>query len=398
MPNPIIYPTLAMLVILTMSSMAVSAVAVLAPEIAVAIDLDAKLIGVFTAVLYAAAALIGAVTGTLIPRYGAIRVCQLMMVLAAGGVLCISLASPVPALLSALLLGLAYGPFNPASAHVLWGLASSRWQPLIFSVKQMGVPLGGALAGALLPLVAVTYGWQTAALSVGALAILAAAAIQPLRRHFDVDRGAAQPLRKASFTEPLRLALGDPALRRYTICACALAGCQISVGAFMVVYLTEALKMSLVQAGVVFAFLQGGGFAGRPLWGALAGGLVPARQLLVMLGIGVTACLVLTALLSAESPPLLVIALATALGMSSFGWNGVLLSEVASQAPSGKVVEATAGMQFVMFAGIVVFPVIFGGVVYFSGSYGLGFTFLGGLAIVGAAVMLDRGERLAKHP
>ena len=61
-PN-ILFPLSAMLAVLTTSSMAVTVVAVLAPEAAPAIGVDATRIGVYTAVVYVFATLSGAVTG-----------------------------------------------------------------------------------------------------------------------------------------------------------------------------------------------------------------------------------------------------------------------------------------------------------------------------------------------
>ncbi len=45
--------------------------------------------------------------------------------------------------LCALFLGIAYGPYNPASAHVLADITTDQSRPLVFSIKQLGVPIGG---------------------------------------------------------------------------------------------------------------------------------------------------------------------------------------------------------------------------------------------------------------
>ena len=67
----------------------------------------------------------------------------------------------------------------------------------------------------------------------------------------------------------------------------------------------------------------------------------------------------------------LVCTLAFFLGFNAFGWNGVMLSQIATLAPSGRVADATGGMQFVMFGGIVVFPASVAGAVSLSGGYGV---------------------------
>ena len=388
----ILFPLAAMLAVLTTSSMAVTVVAVLAPEAAPAIGVDATRIGVYTAVVYVFATLSGAVTGPLVDRFGAIRVCQATMVLAALAMLAFSQATLAWAAVSAVVLGCAYGPFNPASAHVLWRLSTPRWRPLVFSVKQTGVPLGGALAGALIPAIVLWSDWQSAALVVGAVAVAMTVMLQPLRRGMDAIRAERLSLSVRSLVAPVRLALVDPRIRAYTLAAFAYAGCQLSVMSFMVVFLTQSVGMSLVLAGTVFACLQIGGFAGRLAWGAVASRAGAPRAVLVVIGIVAAACLAATPLVSGEWPLVATIALATLLGATSLGWNGVMLAEVATHAPEGRAVDATAGMQVVMFGGITVFPPLFGALVVETGSFTAAFLAVAVLALAGAGLVARAGE------
>ena len=381
------FPLAGMLAVLTTSSMAVTVVAVLAPEAAPEIGVDATRIGTYTAIVYVFATLSGAVTGPMVDRFGAIRVCQATMALAALAMLCFARGTIGWALASAVILGCAYGPFNPASAHVLWRLSTPRWRPLVFSVKQTGVPLGGALTGALIPAVVLLSDWKTAALTVGAVAVVMMVLLQGLRVAVDADRGGALTLEWRRLVEPVRLALVEPELRGYTLAAFAYAGCQLSIMSFMVVFLTRAVDMSLVLAGSVFASLQIGGFAGRLVWGGIASRLNAPRAVLVAIGLITATCLVVTPFMNGDWPLAGVIALATLLGASSLGWNGVLLSEVATHAPENLAVDATAGMQVVMFGGITVIPPLFGVLVMATDTFTPAFVTVAVLAVAGAVVL-----------
>ena len=376
-----------MLAVLTTSSMAVTVIAVLAPEAAPRIGVDATRIGDYTAIVYLFATLSGAVTGAMVDRFGAIRVCQITMLLAALAMLTFTRGTLTWVLISAVILGCAYGPFNPASAHVLWRLSTPRWRPFVFSLKQTGVPLGGALTGALIPVLVLWSDWQTAGLAVGAVALVMMILLQPLRASIDEVHRRPLKLDMKSLLGPVRLALGNPRLRGYTLTAFAYAGCQLSVMSFMVVFLTRTVNMSLVQAGSVFAFLQIGGFAGRLIWGGIASRLGSPRIVLVIIGAITATSLVVTPFMNATWPLLAVISLAIVLGASSLGWNGVMLSEVATHAPEGRAVEATAGMQVVMFGGITVFPPIFGFLVMHTQSFTAAFVAVAVLAIGGALLM-----------
>ena len=241
------------------------------------------------------------------------------------------------------------------------------------------MPLGGALTGALIPAIVIWSDWKTGALTVGAVALAMMVLLQGLRAGIDADRGAALELDPRRLIEPVRLALTEPRLRGYTLAAFAYAGCQLSVMSFMVVFLTRAVDMSLVLAGSVFASLQLGGFTGRLLWGGLASRLGAPRAVLVAIGLIAAGCLVTTPFMDADWPLVGVIALAALLGASSLGWNGVLLSEVATHAPDGLAVDATAGMQVVMFGGITVIPQ--------TGSFDAAFAAVAVLAVAGALLL-----------
>ncbi|MFQ5995995.1 MAG: MFS transporter, partial [Acidiferrobacterales bacterium] len=369
-------------------SMSNFTVAVVAPEAAPDIGVAATYIGVFTSIVYIFAMLSGTVTGTFMFRYGAVRVCQFTMLAAAAGMVAIALASPFTAVVSAILLGLAYGPFNPASAHVLNKISTNRSRPIIFSIKQTGVPLGGGLAGLMVPLLTVMFGWQVAALTVGVVALVVMVLVQPLRPTFDADRKPNWPLRSASVIAPLRLVLGDRLLRKFSIAGFAYSGCQVSVGAFFVVYLAQALAMSLVQAGLVFACVQAGGIFGRILWGIIAERWLSTRMLLVGLGLLIAVCLVATASFTPGWPLAVIMAVGFVLGASSFGWVGIYLSEIAKLAPEGKVGEATGGTQFIYFGGVVVVPPCFGALVNLTGSYTFAFFVIAALAMVNSFYLM----------
>lgn len=375
-----------MLAVLTTSSMTVFTVAVLAPEAAPALGVDPKLIGPFTSVIYLFAALVGAVTSALIARYGAIRICQSTMLAAAASLFLFASGHPLAALLSACLLGYNYGPFNPASAHILAGLATPRWQPFIFSLKQTGVPLGGALAGALVPLLVVAFGWQPAAACVGLAGIVVALMLQPLRRTFDTNLVPVHLNAMVNVWSPVKRVMANPVLRCYTLAAFAYAGCQVSAGVYMVVFLTERHGMPLTLAGLVLSGMQVGGFAGRLIWGALSGRHVTPHGMLIGLGLMAGACLLVTAFMPVGWSLAAVMIIAVLLGMSSFGWNGVMLSEIATHSPPGMAADATAGMQFVMFGGIVGFPVTFG-LIAANAGYAAAFVLLALLAISGACML-----------
>jgi MFS family permease len=171
----------------TMVSMAMFGVAVIAPVAAHAIGVKAEWIGTFSAIAYGVGMLAGLMTGALADRFGAIQICQMTMVLTFFGVIALTLSAPLAAIASAILLGLSYGPVNPASTQILARVTTTRSRPFIFSVKQTGVPAGATLAGAFLPLLILAFGWRIAIAPTGVLAVVVALGIQKLQTRIDAS-------------------------------------------------------------------------------------------------------------------------------------------------------------------------------------------------------------------
>jgi len=384
----IIPTTAAMLAILTLASMTVFGVAVLAPEAALSFGLDPRFIGPLNSAIYLSAAFAGSLSSHYVLRYGAVRICQVCLIFAALGLLAYASGELLMLPLCALFIGMAYGPYNPASAHVLAAITTEKSRPLVFSVKQLGVPIGGMLAGAALPAISIWLGWQAAVSSVAVLALLVAWLVQPLHRREHVARGTTDQGGSAGMLACLRLVIHHPHLRRYTLIAFSFAGAQVCAGAFIVVYLHEVLAMSLVDAGLVLAAMQLGGITGRLTWGTIAERALRSTTALALLGTITTLGMILTAHIDARWPYLLIMALALILGFSAFGWNGVVLSKIATLAPPGRSADATGGMQFVMFGGVVIFPSLFALLIGVTGGYQIPFYLLAALAICGVLIVL----------
>lgn len=378
-----IVPTATMLANLTVASMAVFTVTLVAPAATAEIGMHATAVGFYVAAVYGFGVLSGLLTAAFVTRLGPIRVCQITMLLISASLGLLSLSTPASAVLSAVLLGLAYGTLNPASARVLSSVSTTHLQPLIFSIKQSGVPLGGVLAGAVVPTLVMAFDWQAAVLMVGGAGIAVALLSQSLRHDFDGNRRPKAAIRVTAITESLKLVLRFPALRSLSIISVAYAGCQICIGTFFVVYLTSTMAFSLIDAGVAFTYLQVGGFVGRLFWGAVAERLLPAWLVIVGLGL-LMACLV--GVLAIASPlwsTQTYGALSFCIGMTCYGWNGLFFSQIASVAPNGRCEDATGGVQSLMFAGIVIFPLFFAVMVVGVG-YTAAFLFIGTLVLVTA--------------
>ncbi len=380
-------PLGAMFAMQVMMSMAGLAAPVFAVRLAADLGISAGWVGLYMSAVFVVAMFSGVLGGGAVLRLGAVRVAQICLVVAAVALALMCLGQVVWVVLAALMIGLAYGPPTPASSHILARTTPAHLMPIVFSLKQTGVPAGGALAGALVPLMVLAWGWRGAAIAVGLAALALALLLQPIRARFDADRDRDHRVVR-DLAAPLRLVLRDPAMRRLSFLAGSYSAVQMSLIAFLVSFLVEHVRLDIVAAGAVLAVAQVAGIVGRIFWGAISGTLVSARWVLFGLGLVMAGTSLVIAAVSPTTPPVVIYAAAAVFGASAIGWNGVMLAELARIAPPGKAGFVTGGSVFVTFGGVVLAPAVFSALLALGLGYGAGFAMLAGLALAGAVLAL----------
>ncbi len=368
----------------TFATLGRSTVPLIAAAIVVDLGIEAALVGVYLAIGSVAAFFTTIGCGGFILRYGAVRMTQVGMA-ALGLGLAITTAGWLPLFAAgAFIGGLGQAVSTPSSSHLLGRLAHRNLAPLVFSIKQCGVPVGLMLAGVVAPALVVEAGWRVALLVIALACALIVLALQPLRAGFDVDRNPAQPLSPADIRANVVGVLKDPALRILCVAMFSFVGLQSLFTGFFVLYLVRGLGYDLERAGQVFAIAIVVAVPARIGWGWLASRFVAPATLLAFLGIGMAAAAVLTASISPEWPTWAAALIATALSVTGVSWHGVLLAEVARLSPVGRIGATTGAVLAFGDAGALVLPLLFSAALSFTGGYATGF-------LIGAALALGVG-------
>lgn len=378
-------------------SFAASAAPVLAPVVAPAFGVAPELVGLFVGLLYVGSMSASLVAGGFVSRFGAIRVSQVCVALCALGLAVLPITAGTATgvalvALAPLVIGAGYGPITPASSQVLARTAPPSRMALTFSIKQTGVPAGAALGGAILPALTLGLGWRAALAGIAALGIAVILAAQPIRSDLDRIRDRSHRLTLQGAARPLAKIFRDRVLRELVIASFFYAALQVSLTSFLVVYLTDAMRWSLVAAGFALTVATLAGVVGRIGWGIVADRWIAPRTLLGMLGCFAGVCALATALYPAEGSPVAMLMLITVFGATAIGWNGVQLAELARRAPAGEAGTITGASGFVTFAGVVFGPPLFGLLAALSGSYRSGFTLIGLAALLSGGWMLARAR------
>jgi len=364
----IAFPLAVTFAIQTLVAFAVYSAPVMAPVAGPALGFSAAAVGYYIAGSYFGSMIGSAAAGGWVARFGPIRVSQAALGLCFCG-LCLA-ASGYPALvmLGGLVIGLGYGQTTPASSAILVRTPPAYFS-LIFSIKQTGVPAGGALAGALVPGLVLAAGWQWGAVTIGSACLLLAIAIGGVRAAYDVGLDPHAPVSLRSVFAPVRLVLADRRLRRMCVASFVYGGVQITLVTYLVTFLVETFGLTLVLAGLVMAVAQLSSVVGRVLWGVLADRAFSRRTMLGLLGIGMGVSSFAALAAGPGWPAWLLFAYASVFGATAVGWNGVFLAEIARLAPEGRASAATGGSLFFTFLGVVVTPPLFNLMLGLAGSY-----------------------------
>lgn len=320
--------------------------------------------------------------GDLLAKLGPLRSMQLGALVGVVGLLLALSGDWSMLLLASFLIGFGYGSTPAAGSEVLNEFAPARHRSLVFSIKQSGVPLGGVIAGLLVPVLLAAAGWRYAFIACALFVLAMTALVEPLHR--SIDRNANRALRlqlgrlfdPRMLRTPFRALAAQRPLQLVTGASLTFAIVQGGVLAFFVTYLTLELGFDLVEAGVAFSVMQVTGVVGRVAAGWAADRVGSRRAVLIALALGSSLAMAYAATLTPASPHWAIQVLAGVAGVACTSWNGVFLAEVSQLAGKGKVGDVTAGATFFTFIGYVVGPAAFGALLAYGGSYRTAFALL----------------------
>lgn len=385
-------PLAATTVMQALVTMAAFSIPAAAPEVARDLSISPALVGSFVSLIYG----VGIGSALLSPRYirlfGAARVGQFVLLSGVAMLLLASTGGIYGIAFGALVLGLGYGATAPVAAHLLHPRTPPGLLNMVLSIRQIGVPLGGVLAGVAVPPLVLWVGWENTLLLQILPALAAMAMLQYYRRQWDNLTDAGKSPSGGGLQRVLRLLLRNRALIRLSLSGFVFAGIQLSFIAFMTVYLTQHGGLDLIAAGVVLAVYQVAGVVSRPLWGIVADRWLDPETLLAIMGLIMAGGLVLMAILSPDWPFWAIVAVALLSGASASGFTGVAYGAFAFHG-GHESTEATALGSAAMFSGVMILPTAFGWLVSVSGTYMFAYFGFAAAAVIVAAMHLLRGAR-----
>lgn len=385
-----LWPLLATLAMQTLSTGAAYSFPAVAPAVARDLGIDGALVGFFIATVYGVGIISALFSPGFVHRYGAVRVSQAVLLMTIVMLATAAIGSVLSIALGAVLMGFAYGAAAPSSTHLLVPRTPKGSLNLVLSLRQIGVPLGGVLAGLAVPPLTLAYGWRTALILEIVPVLVLMLMLQIPRAAWDRDRDPGRPIANANLLRPLGLLRAGPAIRRLALVSFVYSGLQLCFIAFMTVHLTTKAGFSLVHAGQALAVYQVGGAVSRPIWGWMADHWLPARWLLGLQGVIASGAAYLAGTFDSGWTHWAVLAVCAVGGATASGFTGIAYAEWARLGGERRT-EATGLGAATMFAGVLVLPSFMSVIVTAQGGYEIAYSVIGLLALVsGLLCMLQR--------
>lgn len=296
----------------------------------------------------------------------------------AGGALALVGAAQVDGV-GALIGMLALAGALSASAAAASGRAVIGWfarteRGLALGIRQMSVPLGGAVAALSLPLLVSLGGLQAAFLGLAAAAALAA-----LAAALWIREPPPPPANRPVIDSPPPLR--DGRVWRLSIGSALLVCAQVSITSFAVLFLHDHRGVAAGAAAGALAAIQVGGALARLVAGRrsdLAGRrIAPMKRIALATAFAVVG---IAAAVDAPLPVLLTVLIAA--GMLAMSWNG--LSFTAAAEIAGRDRAGTAmGLQQTVMRGLSAGTGVGFGALVAATSWPVGFALLAALPLAG---------------
>ncbi|MEJ0071557.1 MAG: hypothetical protein WDO24_25610 [Pseudomonadota bacterium] len=111
---------------------------------------------------------------------------------------------------------------------------------------------------------------------------------------------------------------------------------QLCLSSFLTVHLVHSVRLSLVDAGALFAATQIASVVGRIGWAVMADRFLSPTATMVALGLQMAASFAAIGWFGPGWPVGLMVAICVVCGASGSGWVGLVLSELVRFAPPAK--------------------------------------------------------------
>ncbi|HEY8417292.1 MAG TPA: MFS transporter [Limnochordales bacterium] len=302
-----------------------------------------------------------------------------------------------------LLSGAGFSAISPLSSNgtASWFPPGARGMTVGFT--QAGIPLGVALAGLIMPRLALATGWNAALAILGISVACAGLLLSLVYRDGPLPaagrgRTAGPDGAARGRVSPWALVREDGMVWLYVL-GLVMASTQNSVIAFLVPFIQDRWALPVVTAGALLSVSQFTGMGARPVIGYVSDRFAGGRRKEMLVGIALLAsgALVLLAMSPASLPSGVVAVLMVVVGLTTLSWSGLFFALNLEKARPGTAGAASGLAVGVVMTGTLVGPALFGYLVDVA-TYAAGWLALAAGMAVAAGLFVWRFRERAAAP
>ncbi len=264
-----------------------------------------------------------------------------------------------------LLIGMFYSVSQPGGSKVILKWFRKENRGLAMGIRQAGIPIGGALAGVLIPFLTIQYNMTYAINSIACICIIGGLLFFMFYKEPYVEEEARKGHIKISFWMELKVVICKKELYPiYITGICMISLQMVLVGHFMK-FLAGEQSITSIVAGTVFSVMFFSGMIGRIALATISDVLYKGNRR-IPLFIAVCASIGLILLLVMNIHTItsgILYSVSALLGFFSIGWFSLFIAEVAELASEEFVGITVSVALTINQIAIIIAPVLFGYIV-----------------------------------
>ena len=361
---------------------------ILAPFIQTDLGLSRGQVGLCNSAFMGGAMVALTTAGWVVDVYGERR--ALIVGNVALGFLCFVITATtdfIPLLTVLFVAGLGSAFTTPAGTKAVLGWFPLAKRGMAMGVRQTGIPLGGALAAAILPALATQTGWRIALASGGTACLVAAVVCGLVYRPPTTDRRS-EPQAKTGQSPPRDIPLRDVLLL-------GAGGGFMTIGQFalityLAIYLKETQGIPISASASMLVSAQIAGVAGRILWGVWSDRYFQQRRRPPVLVAGVLAAIgsAVIGWIPEGTPVWIIGTLVFLFAFNALGWHGNWVTFIAEKVGPEHQGRALGLAMTITYCGIITIPPLFGSLVDYTDDWSLAWMCLAGVLLFGVTLIL----------
>lgn len=263
-----------------------------------------------------------------------------------------------------LLVGTFYSVSQPGGSKVIMKWFSKENRGLAMGIRQAGIPIGGTLAGVLIPFLTIKYNMVYAVNSIACICIIGGFLFFIFYKEPYIQEKVKQERSKLSFWMQLKEVMCKKELYAIYITGICMISLQMVLVAHFIKFLVLEQSITPILAGKVFSVMFFSGMVGRVILAATSDLFYKEnRRTLLFITVCISIFFILILVMSIHTITNVLYGVSALLGFFAIGWFSLFITEVAESASEESVGMTVSFALTLNQIAIIAAPALFGYIV-----------------------------------